>query len=179
METKELLPGQSTHEMDAEQSRQWDENHKAIMDCIHKYMQSNFQTPTIAYVAEKTGLSRPTVRKHIRNFSTQPNFEDHTAIYKFMTTSILRQLYSQAMYGEVRAARLYLELMGVIKNNQVVNNNFIMCKQPTLKLDAVEINEEFIENLSPTVRTKLEDVLKEGIDEMKANGFPSPKNENS
>jgi len=171
---EQTAAAEKEHELDAEQSRQWDENHQKIMQCIHRYMQSNYGTPTITFIAEKVGLSRLTVRRHMQNFHEQPNFKEHTAMYKLMATSVLRQLYSQCMYGNVKASRLYMELMGVIQTGRTtVNNNFVGgWKEEQLKLNEVEITEELIDNLKPEYKTKIESLLKEAI-----SGNPLPKNE--
>ncbi len=160
------------HELDAEQSRQWEENHQKIMQCIHSYMQSNYGTPTITYISGKVGLSRLTVRRHLQNFYEQPNFKEHTAMYKLLATSVLRQLYSQCMYGNVKASRLYMELMGVIQTGRnTINNNFIGGWKEQMKVNDVEITEELIDSLKPEYKEKMEALLKEAI-----SGNPSAKN---
>lgn len=179
MYDKEFLAGhgdslpEAERELDAEQSRQWEENHRKITECIHSNMQTKYGTPTVTYIAEKTSLSRPTVRKHLQCFYEQPDFKQHTAIYKLMSTSVLRLLYSQSMYGNVKAARLYMELMGIIKTGRtVVNNNFAGGWKEQLNVNGIELTEELLDSLNPEYKEKIESILKEAV-----SGNPLPKNE--
>jgi DNA-binding phage protein len=147
--------------LDAEQKRQWDENHKNILHCVHRCIQSNYQTPTIAYIAEQTGLSRPTVYKHLSEFSATDGFEDHAAIYKLMSTSVLRALYSHSMHGSVGSARLYMQLIGVMKGGALVENNFLSNALNPKPLTPEERTQQFLDSLTPSLRETLQSVIKE------------------
>jgi hypothetical protein len=150
------------------QERQWEENHKTIMDCMHKYMQTYNSIPTLTFIGEQTGLSRPTIRKHLRGFSDTNNFKEHASMFKLLSTNVLRQLYTQSMQGNVQAARLYMELMGVLKYHQVTENNFMNAGPQVVKFYDIEITNDFLDSLSPGIREKLEAVLKEGANEANA-----------
>jgi hypothetical protein len=165
MYDKEFLAGHAeaalepAQELDSQQSHQWEENHLKIIDCVHKYMQSNYRTPSITFISESTGISRPTVSKHMRSFTAQPDFTEHAAIYKLMVTDILRQLYSQSIYGSVKAARLYMEVMGILKSGMVVNQNFLNGSQDKLKINEVAVTQEVIDKLEPTTRERLLEMI--------------------
>ena len=169
MENDELTPeeahaeheGGHPQELDSEQSRQWEENHLKIIDCIRKHMQSKYRTPTVTVIAQETGLSRPTIRKHMREFATEPDFREHANLYKMLTTDVLRLLYAQVTYGNMRAARLYLEIMGVLKYNAVVNNNFLYSAPATTPtVNEMEITQELIDSLNDASRDTIVDIIK-------------------
>lgn len=134
MEQTESTTSRPAHELDKEQQHQWDENHKIIMECIHDYMRRHDGVPTLRYIAEQTGLNRKTISKHLNGFMQMPDFKEHTGIYKMMASNVLGHLYSLAMLGEVKAARLYMQLIGIINNNTIVENNFLTGRQDTLML---------------------------------------------
>jgi hypothetical protein len=155
-ETTSSKPGQ-----DAEQKRQWEENHKAIMECMHSYMQSNYKVPTVTFIAEKTGLSRNTVAKHMQNFTAIDAFDEHVAMFKLLSTSVLRSLYSNSMYGNISAARLYMQLMGVLKGGTLVENNFLSNALNPKELTPEEKSQKFLDGLTPSLKATLQDIIKE------------------
>jgi hypothetical protein len=180
MENQELLTlGKEqakpiTPELDAEQGRQWEKNHKKIVDYINLHLMTSKDFPTVGSIAECTKLSRVTVRKHIRDFYTMPESKDQVHLYRFMATNIMKKLYIEATCGRVRSARLFMELIGFIKTGQMeVNNNFIGMNQ-TLKVNDIELTEELLQSMSKENKDKLVELLKEAKD-----GNPLRKIENT
>ena len=93
-------------------------------------------------------------------------------MFKLMAGNVMRQLYSNSMYGEVKAAKLYMQLLGVLRNNGKVENNFLTGQQDQLMLREIPLTEELLDNLTPQQRDKIEEVLKE------AGANPSSSSEN-
>jgi hypothetical protein len=154
-------------ELNAEQSRVWEQNHKAIMACIRPYICANGRTPTSTYIAEQTGISRQTVRRHIRDFAMQPHYREHTGMFKYMTTDLLAHLYAQAIRGDVRATRLYMELVGVLKHNELVEDSFLNERPKLLQFDGVDLTQELFDDLGPVLQDKLSDAIRECLEELK------------
>ena len=99
----------------------------------------------------------------MRSFTAQPDFTEHAAIYKLMVTDILRQLYSQSIYGSVKAARLYMEVMGVLKSGMVVNQNFLNASQDKLKINEVAITQEVINKLEPATQERILEMIERNV----------------
>lgn len=161
-ENKEILQVSSDkpQELDSEQNRVWEENHKKIMECIQEHLSDKRTTPTISHIAETTNLSRVTVSKHIQNIYHAPEYTDHMAIHNFMASGVFEKLAVQAMHGSVSAARLYMQLLGIIKTERTQVNNTLIYGEKKLKIEDVELTEELINNLDPQYRYKIAELLK-------------------
>jgi|GEM_PF-1752026 len=160
-EGAEATPEQPNRELDKEQSRHWEKNHKAILAYVRDYMRDSKATPTVAEIASWTGLTRATVYKHLQGFSATTEFAGHASIFKIMVSDVVRQLYYQSTCGHIPASRLYLEIMGVLKTGKTVNNNFIN-PQNNLKINNVELTEEVLQGLGAEQLKQIEDILTKG-----------------
>jgi hypothetical protein len=146
--------------LDKEQSLNWEKNHKKILAYVREYMRMENQTPTVADIADKTGISRPTVYKHLQSFSSTAEFAGHASIFKVMVTDVVRLLYRQCCNGNIHAARLYLETMGVLKTGKTVNNNFI--NRNSLKVNDIELNEDVLQTLNEEQLKQIEEIVMHG-----------------
>ena len=155
---REPMP-EETPERDTEQTRQWEENHQVIMKYIKEYMRDERKVPTIMNISKKTNLTRATIYKHLQGFSADPEFAAHTSMFKIMVTDVLRQLYIQTTYGEVKAARLYMEIMGVLKTGKTVNNSFINNQHNHLKINNILLTEEVLQSLNTEQLQQIEGIL--------------------
>jgi hypothetical protein len=145
-----------------ERERLWEENHKKVAGCIAKCLKSKEGLPTINRIAELTGLCRRTISRHIREFDTAPSFREQRMKYVFMISEIMNTLCGMALRQDVRAARLYMELMGMLKTDRVVNNNFINERQTShVQLNGIDLSEEMISNLSEQEKKQIVAILME------------------
>src|SRR5581483_9681031 len=85
--------------------------------------------------------------------------KEYTRKYNLMITEILNQVCSQALYGNVKASRLFMELMGLLKTNQVVNNNFINRQNNIVQLNNIQLTDELIKNLNPDQVEQIERII--------------------
>lgn len=161
-ENKEILQvsSEKTNVLDTEQNRVWEENHKKIMECIQEHLRLNETMPTASQISEMTHLSRVTVHKHIQNIYHTPEYTDHMAIHNFMASGVFEKLAVQAMRGSVSAARLYMQLLGIIKTERTQVNNTLIYGEKKLKIEGIELTEELINNLDPQYRYKIAELLK-------------------
>jgi hypothetical protein len=118
----------------------WEYNHSAITSAISGYMQQFGSMPTRNAIAEKTGFSRQTVAKHFAAYKKHPEFVAQMEQFQFMVPKVLTNVYRHALKGNIRAARLYFEMVGVSKpqaNNTIVNaqNNYIQINNTILSQD--------------------------------------------
>ncbi len=134
----------------------WDYNHIVISSAITKFMCQHGVMPTKNAIAEETGLSRQTVAKHFKEYKTHPEFIAQMEQFKFMAPKILANVFKFASSGDMRAARLYFEMVGAInkqQTNTVVNeqknyiqiNNTILSQENLKQLSAEQLNQ--IENI--------------------------------
>ena len=93
----------------------WESNHALITKAIHELMCSLGRVPTKKELAIKTGLSRPTVHKHLHGFAMHPLFVDKEEQFQILSSNVMAKVYEFAMLGDPRAARLYFEITGKLK----------------------------------------------------------------
>jgi hypothetical protein len=149
-------------DLEDERDRVWEKNHKKITECIRDALRVKKGMPSISYIVQGTGLNRKTVRKHVQEFSTTHAFKEHSGKYKLMVGEIMDTLCSLALSNNIKAARLYMELMGMLKTSQVVNHNFINKQTNYVQVNGIEITEEIIKALSPEELKQIEHILVAG-----------------
>ena len=129
----------------------WEYNHLVISNSISNYMRQYGIMPPINSIAEETGLSRQTVAKHFAAYKSQPEFTEQMEQFKFMAPKILAVVFKYASSGDMRAARLYLEMVGAInkkqdtvvneQNNYIQVNNTILSQENLKQLSAEQLNQ--------------------------------------
>jgi hypothetical protein len=134
----------------------WEYNHQAITEAISKLIRQLGAMPPKNAIAEVTGLSRQTIAKHLKEYKTQPECVAEMEQFKFMTTKLLASVFKFASSGDMRAARLYFEMVGAInkqpantvvnrQNNYIQINNTILRQENLQQLSAEQLNQ--IENI--------------------------------
>ncbi len=136
----------------------WEYNHIVITNFISKFMSDHGIMPPKNSIVEETGLSRQTVAKHFKEYARQPEFTAEIEQFKFMANNVLAIVFKYASKGDMRAARLYLEMVGAInkkqttviseQTNYIQINNTILSQENLKQLTAEQLNqmESFITN---------------------------------
>ncbi|CAA7195876.1 hypothetical protein CHRY9293_02033 [Chryseobacterium potabilaquae] len=132
----------------------WEVNHCNIMNAIMDYVETCGAMPTKSRIAEYTGLSRPTIDKHLKEFQNNPLFKGIDEQFKFMIPKVMGEVLRQSIKGDIRAARLFLEYAGGTKGQSRIKNqnNFI-------QINGIELTEEKISKLRPEQLQTIEAVL--------------------
>ncbi len=100
----------------------WENNHRLIVKTIHDYLINEQRLPSKTELAEKTGLSRPTIDRHLLELDTDPLPNGEREMTRAMIASMITNLYRFATAGNIKAARLFMEIMGTDGNG--INNPF-------------------------------------------------------
>ena len=132
-------------------SNVWEHNHLLISGAIAIYMRQHGIMPAKSAIAEETGLSRQTITKHFNEYKAQPEFIAQMEQFKFMAPKMLANVFKYASGGDMKAARLYFEMVGAInkKQNTVVNeqnnyiqiNNTILSQENLKRLTTEQLNQ--------------------------------------
>ena len=135
----------------------WEHNHTVITRATSSFMQRHGIMPTANTLAEQTGLSRQTVAKHLREYRAHPDFIAETEQFKLMSNDVLAKVFKFASNGDIRAARLYFEMVGALNKQQpgtVVNaqNNYIQINNTIL-------SQENLKQLSAEQLKQIEDII--------------------
>lgn len=139
----------------------WENNHIQITGAIDKLMKEYNRMPSCTEISVETGLSRSTVNKHLKKFRETDIYQEQTEQFLFMVDSLLARLYKFACQGDMRAAKLFLDLAGSKKNIRGATlienqNNFI-------QINGVEISQETIKHLNTEQLSTIENILKTAI----------------
>jgi predicted transcriptional regulator len=137
----------------------WEENHDKIVACIRQ-LNSFSGRPTISRIARDTGLTRATIYKHLNEFQTHQVFKGSTKVHRLMMSELMTHLCGSALCGDVKAARLYFEVMGVIKTGKNVNTNILNQNSNAITVNGNVFTEEMVHNLSPENLSELEKFVK-------------------
>ena len=134
----------------------WEYNHLRISSAITKFMHQSGVMPSKNAIAEETGLSRQTITKHLAAYKTHPEHLAEMEQFKFMAPRVLANVFKFAVNGDMKAARLYLEMVGATakrqtstvineQNNYLQINNTILSQENLKQLTAEQLNQ--IENI--------------------------------
>ena len=136
----------------------WQNNHLKITGVVSKFIEETGRMPTINNIVERCGISRVTISKHFKEYSNHPLYKQERIKFKFMADRVLAKVFKIAVQdeGNVKAARLYLEAVGMLNNvSNTVNtqNNFIQINQ-------TRISQETIQKLNKRQALQIENILK-------------------
>lgn len=115
--------------------------------------------PSKNQIAAKTELSRQTVHKHLKEYTSDPRFLEQIEQFRFMTSKVLAKVYQFAINGDMRAAKLYFEVVGNLSANPTVvntQNNYI-------QINEFKLTQESIKQLKPEQLQRVEDLLKQMV----------------
>jgi len=90
----------------------WAYNHALISRAVANYMRANGVMPAQHIIVRETGLSRQTVSKHLKEYKHHPEHAAQMEQFKFMAPSVLANVFKYALDGDMRAARLYFQMVG-------------------------------------------------------------------
>jgi hypothetical protein len=130
----------------------WEHNHFVIGQAIKKLIGQYGSMPPKFVIARETGLSRQTVAKHLTDYKTHPQYLAEMEQFKYMAPKILAGVCKLACNGDVKAARLYFEMVGAInkkqpntvinkQNNYIQINNTILSQENLNQLSKEQLNQ--------------------------------------
>ncbi len=83
---------------------------------IATLMQEYGRMPSVAVIANKSELSRQSIHKHLKEYATAPLFLEIQEPFRFMTSKVLARVFKFAVNGDMRAAKLYFDVLGNLGN---------------------------------------------------------------
>ena len=104
-------------------NKTWENNHLLITKAIATSIYQKNILPSKSEIAEATGLSRQSVHKHLKQFGEQPALLENIEQVNLMTNKVMANMLGLAMSGDVKAARLVMEITGVLNGKMAVINN--------------------------------------------------------
>jgi hypothetical protein len=134
----------------------WENNHAQIIREISNFIDNIGRMPTMFELSAKTGLSRQTLGKHLKEYRNHPQYIEHLEQFRFMSQKVLSKMFQLAMNGNVGAGRLYLEMVGEIGDRSNVKN-----ETNNIQYNNLVISKERLYALCPSQVRKIEEILSE------------------
>lgn len=136
----------------------WENNQINITNAISKHIKDYGRVPSKTEIAKFTGISRQTVHKHLSEYNTSPLFASQLEEFRILGTKVLASIYEEALKGDIKAAKLFLQTTGWINGSgQKVSignqNNYI-------QVNGTIINEEALKQLPPDQLALLSNMIK-------------------
>lgn len=131
-----------------------EQNRLLIYNTIKTYAETYASIPTKLHLAQATGLSRPTIDKHLKGMNVElMEFKENSAQ---LIKGVLGMLYKLGMQGDTKALKYFLDFHTKESNNspKVSNtqNNYIQINN--LKLTSEDIKglpNEVVEKIEATI----------------------------
>jgi AraC-like DNA-binding protein len=132
----------------------WENNHRKIIQEITTFIDEFGRMPMKIDLAQRVGLSRQTLHKHLKEYNENILYSDHMETFRFMTEKLIAKMFQFAIRGDVKAGRLYFEMIGHRRSMPAYynQNNYIQVKN-------LIISEEKLNELTQDQLDKLEEIL--------------------
>jgi hypothetical protein len=133
----------------------WELNHIKIIQEITSCIEQYGRMPTKLELASLVGLSRQTLHKHLKEYKDNPLYNQHIDQFQFMSQKLLAKMFQFAIKGDVKAGRLYFDMVGQLRPPTIKNQtNYI-------QVNNLVISEERLKALPEDQLRKIGEILAE------------------
>jgi hypothetical protein len=154
---KDLQESPERDNQDDAQARIWETNHAKILEFISETIKWAGSTiPTVTEISKGTGLSRKAIYNHLKNVSLNPAGQQRLEMLDAFEGEIMMKICKLAMYGNLQAAKLYLELRGKIQPKGFTINS----QTNNVQINGITLNQQVLQNLSAEQLKTIEEILK-------------------
>lgn len=147
----------------------WENNHTQITAIISNLMVEYGRMPTKNEIAKETCLSRQTIHKHIKEYSSHPMYLQQMEQYKLLNSTMLAKVYKLALQGDTGAAKLYFRVTGLLENKEALNNTQIQTQNNFIQINGRVLSQENIKHLNPEQLNNIETILQTALPQLKEN----------
>jgi len=137
----------------------WSIDHINIKAALSDFVIDCNRMPSLLELTGRTGTSAETIRKHINEYESHGNYTEQQALFKILGEKILAKVAKYAIEGDVKAARLYFEVVNGTMSRQPVNNNTFNTQNNYLQVNGKIISQQAILNLPPEQQEQLERIF--------------------
>lgn len=140
----------------------WEGNHNSITYAISTLMQEFGRMPSKNEIADRSGLSRQTIYKHLNEYANHPQYVQQIEQFRFMTSKVLAKVFQFAVNGDMSAAKLYFNVTGNMPG-QYSNTTLIQNQNNYIQLNGMVLNQQTIKRLNPDQLSTIETILKTAL----------------
>lgn len=139
----------------------WEMNHNQITAAMSDLMQELNRMPSKTEIAIKTELSRQTIHKHLKEYMIHPTYLQQVEQFRFMSAKVLAKVFKFAVNGDMAAAKLYFNVIGM--SGQNANNTLIQNQNNYIQINGTVLSQETIKRLNPDQLNIIENILKTAL----------------
>ena len=154
---------QFTDREDIVKTSQWEKNQNCILNYIHLYTVENCKSPSISNIATNTGLSRPTIYKHLSETNVQDYLGKQFRTYHLLIPQIMGMLYSKCfnlLASEVESLRAAKTILELLQFSSKYSNYITINKQVNyLTINNTTITQDQLQKLSPDKLSEIEGLI--------------------
>jgi hypothetical protein len=137
----------------------WERTHNNIVSAISTFMQDNGRMPSPFEIANKAELSVYSVKKHLKDYSKDDRYLNTIHRFEFMTSKVLAKVFKFAVNGDMRAAKLYFDVVGSLSGNSI-SNTLVNTQNNYIQINQLKLSQEIIQQLNEDQLGQIESVLK-------------------
>jgi hypothetical protein len=119
--------------------------------------------PSKVEIAKKSGLSRQTIHKHLKEYKTHPLFLGQMEQFRFMSSKLLATIFHYAINGDIAASKLYFSVIGCANAGQQLNNTMIQNQNNYIQINGTVLSQETIRQLNAEQMNSIESILKTAV----------------
>jgi hypothetical protein len=101
----------------------WENNHNLITNKLHFTIKENGYIPGVTELSNLTGISRQTITKHLNSYKQSSIYSSFKESFLSLNSNVMQAVYQMAMKGDIKACKLYFELVGEL--NKTNNATYI------------------------------------------------------
>jgi len=146
-----------------EPDKLWEMNHSRITNAIYNFIGKYGTMPGKSHLVKETGLSRPTIHKHMQTLKTSPLMNEQNEMFALMTKEVLGKVLQTALHGDMGAAKLYINT--VSKQNTGNSNDIVINNQNNIQVNSTVLNQQTIQQLKPEQLQQIEEIIKRSLAE--------------
>jgi hypothetical protein len=135
----------------------WELNHTRIAIAIERYVGQYKVAPSAAGLAALTNLTPKTIRKHMAMFRSSPVTKDQSDAIGMMIPRVMAVLLDQAVKGDVRAGKAFLDVALKQQAIQPAINN----QNNFMQINNTVINQQILQQLKPEQLKQIEQIIAE------------------
>lgn len=146
----------------------WEYNHTEITIAIATLIQEYGRMPSQHELHVKTGLSRVTIGKHLKEYTAHPMYLNEMNQFRFLSDKVLAKVFKFAVNGDMRAAKLFLETVNNTQANRS-GNTLIKNQNNYIQINGMVLSQENIKQLNPEQLAQIEAII-QTVSKAAANG---------
>lgn len=137
----------------------WENNHAKIQDAIEHHILTYGAMPSQGQLVDKTGLSRQTVAKHLKEYEKNSNYHAQQEQLKFMSNHLLVQMYRKALKGDTKAANIYFRMIGAFEQQATGKRTLVQNQNNYLQINNTVLSQDKLNQLTPAQLSALEGMV--------------------